>query len=351
MNSVFYLILLIAISVSVVFWPEIKRAIVGRARTGDGRMSFGQDKKINVTFYGISTILFDDGRTQVMIDGFFSRPSLFKLFFGFSSNGSLLKKLKVREKLDRLAVIVAAHSHHDHAMDTAPLADCTGAKVLGSRSTANIAQGWGVCRREIIDVNKYMAEEIKFTAGPYRFGDFLVTLIPAKHSRYSSCDRVNNIANSVLGIGKRVSKPVRKGAASKIYTLDYFKEGVTYSIYLQHEAKSFLIHASAGLPEFPLNKYKADVVFLGVGGLKPDPNKANGFLDAYLKDVAMAVSAKLVIPIHWDTFTGPAGGRLFTELLFQADLDSIVQRMQEIFDKRLGKETVEVKVLKPKPVT
>ena len=31
---------------------------------------------VTVTWFGVTTLLFDDGETQVLIDGFFSRPSL-----------------------------------------------------------------------------------------------------------------------------------------------------------------------------------------------------------------------------------------------------------------------------------
>ncbi|MEW9150909.1 hypothetical protein AB2762_12555 [Acinetobacter indicus] len=35
-----------------------------------------------VKFFGVSTLLFDDGQQQRSIDGFFSRPSLSQLMFG-----------------------------------------------------------------------------------------------------------------------------------------------------------------------------------------------------------------------------------------------------------------------------
>lgn len=35
-----------------------------------------KDGAVKVTFLGTTTLLFDDGETQLMIDGFFTRPSL-----------------------------------------------------------------------------------------------------------------------------------------------------------------------------------------------------------------------------------------------------------------------------------
>ena len=37
--------------------------------------------EVKVTFLGTSSLLFDDGNTQLMIDGFISRPSLTKILF------------------------------------------------------------------------------------------------------------------------------------------------------------------------------------------------------------------------------------------------------------------------------
>ena len=33
------------------------------------------ETRLTITWYGVATLLFDDGETQVLIDGFFSRPS------------------------------------------------------------------------------------------------------------------------------------------------------------------------------------------------------------------------------------------------------------------------------------
>ena len=36
-------------------------------------------ESIKVTWFGVTTLLIDDGTTQILIDGFFSRPSLMDL--------------------------------------------------------------------------------------------------------------------------------------------------------------------------------------------------------------------------------------------------------------------------------
>src|SRR5215204_1438661 len=41
-----------------------------------------RDGTVRVTFLGVATLLFDDGETQLMTDGFFSRPSLIQVARG-----------------------------------------------------------------------------------------------------------------------------------------------------------------------------------------------------------------------------------------------------------------------------
>ena len=51
-----------------------------------------QVKGLNVTFLGTSTLLFRDGQHSVLIDGFFSRPSLWQLLsFSISSDRDTVK--------------------------------------------------------------------------------------------------------------------------------------------------------------------------------------------------------------------------------------------------------------------
>ena len=49
---------------------------------------------LNVRFFGVSTLLFDNGEEQILIDGFFSRPSLWQVLSSkVSSNSRLLQKI------------------------------------------------------------------------------------------------------------------------------------------------------------------------------------------------------------------------------------------------------------------
>jgi glyoxylase-like metal-dependent hydrolase (beta-lactamase superfamily II) len=63
-----------------------------------------------------------------MTDGFFSRPSLARVLFGtVKPNEQRICEALQRAHLTRVAAIFVGHSHYDHAMDTAIVAERTGA--------------------------------------------------------------------------------------------------------------------------------------------------------------------------------------------------------------------------------
>ena len=121
---------------------------------------------VTVTWYGVTTLLFDDGDTKLLIDGFFSRPTS----FGDPTAPDLpqIRRLIATAGLESLAVVTPIHSHFDHAMDLGVVAKLTGATVVGSETTANIARGAGVPEAQI---------EVVERTGRFDFGAFTLTLI------------------------------------------------------------------------------------------------------------------------------------------------------------------------------
>lgn len=258
---------------------------------------------LTVRYWGVSTLVLSDGETTIMTDGFFTRPSLFKSLFGklqpdLQKISEALKKLQVKN----LAVIIPLHSHHDHAMDAPEVARKTGAQFLGSESSANIARGWG------LDNNKI---SIAAPNQPYHFGAFTLYLIPSNHAP------IADGLSKRLGLGEKITEPVSFPAK-----LSAFKEGITYSLVVEHPLGNVLIHASAGMPDQALSTYRTDVVFLGIGNLG---KQGAEFQKNYFRKTVYAVGAKKVIPIHWDDFTLPVGDSLTPFNSLVGDFDGTMQ--------------------------
>ncbi len=236
---------------------------------------------VSVTWYGVTTLLFDDGETKLLIDGFFSRP----LFEGLESiadpDTAQIARMVETEGLRGLAMITAVHSHFDHAMDVGEVALATGATVFGSESTANVARGAGV------DESRIMVVEDRRTE---RYGDFAVTLIRSAHLP------MENGGPPIPGtIDTPLVPPAPIGA---------WKEGGSYSVVVEHPAGTAVVQGSAGYVAGGLDGVAADVVYLGIGGVSiPGKDHAR----TYVEEIVGATGAGCARPVHWDDFNRPFG--------------------------------------------
>ena len=59
------------------------------------------------------------------------------------SDSRIIDWCPTRAKVNRLAAVIPVHTHYDHALDTAAVAERTGAAIIGGESAANIARGHG----------------------------------------------------------------------------------------------------------------------------------------------------------------------------------------------------------------
>ena len=130
---------------------------------------------VTVTWLGVTTLLFDDGETQILIDGFFSRPSLGDIIFDrpVANDAAIINYALNEYGMRRLAAIIPTHSHFDHAMDVGSIANRSSASILGSASTIAIARGAGVPEDQITLVSD---------GEHYTFGRFDITLLLSTHA-------------------------------------------------------------------------------------------------------------------------------------------------------------------------
>ena len=81
--------------------------------------------------------------------------------------------------------------------------------------------------------------------------------------------------------------------------------GVPHALHVVHPRGSFLVQGSAGFVEGGFEGIQVDTVFLGVGGLG---TQTDDYRETYWRETVERVSARRVIPIHWDSLTGPIEG-------------------------------------------
>ena len=86
---------------------------------------------LHVTFFGVSTLLFDDGETAILTDGFFSRPGYIRQFVSMfapvlAPDRQAIDRSLQRAGIEHLAAVIATHSHADHVMDAPEVVRRTG---------------------------------------------------------------------------------------------------------------------------------------------------------------------------------------------------------------------------------
>jgi L-ascorbate metabolism protein UlaG (beta-lactamase superfamily) len=232
---------------------------------------------LSVTFLGVSTLLIDDHESPVMIDGFFSRPSLFSVAARkLNPNRDRVAACLDRAGVTSLAAVLPVHSHFDHVMDSALVADMTSAQLVGGESTANVGRGHGLPTEQV---------SVVAPRTPRAYGNWTIT-----HTVSAHCppDRYPGTIDTPL-------VPPAKANA--------YKCGEAWSIHLTHTSgSSLLVQGSAGFVPGALAGTHADVVYLGIGQLGIHDES---FIQDYWREIVTTVGARRVVLTHWDDFFRP----------------------------------------------
>jgi L-ascorbate metabolism protein UlaG (beta-lactamase superfamily) len=247
-------------------------------------------QQLKVTFLGTSTLYFNDGKTGILIDGFFTRPgNLLQMAFGsIQSDHALVKNYLDRLGIKTLAAIPVFHSHYDHALDSAEIARLTGATLIGSESTAEIARGANLPAAQMRVTQPYQS---------HQFGDFTITMIPSKHVPLPGLI-------TMTGMMGDITAPLHQPAS-----LFAFAEGETYAIHIAHPLGNSMLHSGAFYPgelttlvppSAADQKYPVDTLFQCTPGLqKLDPEVQA----QYYQEIVVNTGVKRIVPVHWDDFT------------------------------------------------
>ena len=235
------------------------------------------DGQLSVTFLGVATLLVDDGSSALLTDGFFSRPGLLDVGLRkIAPDPSLIGACLVRAGIAQLEAVIPVHTHFDHALDSAVVAERTGATLVGGSSAAQIGAGHGLASERIRMVEP---------GQPMTFGTFEITMIESEHC---PPDRFPGVIDEPL-------KPPARAA-------DY-RCGEAWSILVQHTSgRNMLIQGSAGYIQGALAGQQVDVAYLGVGQLGIQGEE---YIEAYWRETVTAVGARRAVLIHWDDFFRP----------------------------------------------
>ena len=264
---------------------------------------------VTVTWLGVTTLLFDDGTTQILIDGYFSRPSISDVLLRrpVTNDAATINYALHEFDIRRLAAIIPVHSHFDHAMDIGAIAKRTSASIIGSESTANIALGTGVPEDQIVIAEREQS---------YEFGEFKVRLLPSRHAP----------------IGWRGNAPLPGTIDEPLAApqpISAWREGGSYSIVIEHPQGTTVVQGSAGFVQGGLDGVSADNVMLGIGGLT---TLDADYAEQYWQETVTLTGANKVYPIHFDDLVKPFG-EISASPKFLGNLDKAAQWLDEFRNK------------------
>ncbi|MFI1533252.1 MBL fold metallo-hydrolase [Streptomyces anandii] len=234
----------------------------------DGRAS------VRSTFFGTSSVHVTDGMSGILVDGFFSRPSLLRIALGrpIAPDGGRIRDTLSRGGIESLDALFVAHSHYDHVMDSPEIVKGVGGVLFGSKSTVNVGRGAGLGEQEMRPISD---------GDKYAFGDFTVQVLEGVHSpgdRYPGS----------------IDEPLVPPAKASAY-----RTGSCYSFLVGHPTGTMLVHPSANFVPNKFQGLDVDVLYLGIGALGVQSAQ---FQDDYWHHTVEAARPDLIIPVHWDDF-------------------------------------------------
>ena len=256
---------------------------------------------IRVTSLGTTTMLVDDGDTQILMDAFITSTGLTQAFLRrpVSTDTALVDRALDRVGAERVAAIFVTHSHHDHAFDLAHIALRTGAHVYGSASALNVARGGGVPESQLHTVD---------LDSPVTVGAFTITSIRSKHSPHP-----------IGGAGTPITQPLTQPVDVFAY-----EEGGTYDYLLHHRSSRILVKSSANWEPNALDGVTADALILAVAGLG---KATQDFADEFFRHTIDSVDPAVIVPSHWNDFFAPAISPLPFNRMIVDNTDTAFRRL------------------------
>lgn len=270
------------------------------------------DSSVMVTFFGVSTLLIDDGETQLLIDGFFSHKTLMTcLFEEVESDTALISKFIDDYNIDRLQGIFVTHSHFDHGFDAGHVAKLTGAPLYGSSSTLNIGRGADVVEDQLRLYEPNVDMQI---------GNFTVRVVPSLHSPGGT-------------FPGEIIEPLRQPVKWDAYT-----EGGSFDFLITYGGKKMYIKPSPNYINGALDSLDVDLLFLGIATVT---KQGDEFADNFYNENVKVLEPSILIPIHWDNFFEPISANLAMLPKFTCDAEDDF----DYFIRRTKADGIEFKIL------
>jgi L-ascorbate metabolism protein UlaG (beta-lactamase superfamily) len=235
---------------------------------------------LDLKWLGTAGWQLSNGRTVVLVDPFVSRKVLphstasWEEWTDAASAGADATLTPdahaIDARIEKAHLILVTHSHPDHLLDAPAIARKTGAVIVGSESTANVARANGVAPSHIVTVRG--GEDLAFEGVSVR-------VVPSLHSW---------LARSYFD-GRTIPRGIKAPLRAKDYV-----EGGTFAYLVRLDGHSIYINGTMNFIERELEGLAPDIAIVGAGA----PRRR---VPAYTLRLLRALDyPTLVLPNHVD---------------------------------------------------
>lgn len=248
--------------------------------------------KISLTHYGSAAWSITDGDKTFLLDPYLSRIRFQGRKYGPTDateipddprpvikfdEGPVVNTEVVDRHLPKVDMIMLSHSHFNHCMDTPYIARNTGAVIIGTESTMNVALNGGVPEEQTLAVKG---------GEDFAFDTFSLRVIPSLHSALS-CKLYRD-----FGTVPRKDDPL---------TLDEYVEGGTLAYLLRVAGHEILLFGSMNFIEREIDGLRPDIALIASAPPRLE-------IEDYTARIMRCLGKPpLVIATHWDDQGLPYG--------------------------------------------
>ncbi len=263
---------------------------------------------ITLTYSGVNGWQITNGKVVILIDPYFTRAKYPSPNDDVSPddrrplvNGNSIVESDtavIDAHITKADFIFLTHTHPDHSLDMPYIARKTGARVIGTESTANVARAEGVPESQIQVVKG--GEELNFEG-------FSVRIVPSIHGIFRR-PQPGQAAPVPPLVPANLHSPLRFGQHVEGGTLAYL-----FTISGHH----IIDFGSMNYIESALADLRPDIALLGA---MPERNNIENYIPRLMRVLG---NPPIVIPTHWDRFNVP----------YSVSQEPAVRRLQSFLDE------------------
>jgi len=253
--------------------------------------ALGWGAPVHLTYLGTAGWQITDGKTVILVDPYFTRPKMNTPNDAPAPDDPrpLVTRNSIvepdREVIDahisRADFILITHGHPDHALDMPYIARKTGATVIGTESTANLARASGV---DAAKVRPVKGGEVLDLPG------FQLRVIASLHGIFSRPRE---------GASPPGPPPQFPANARPPFPLGQFAEGGTLAYQIAIAGHRIVLFGSMNYIEKEVDGLRPDIALIGA---MPERNNIDDYTPRLMRALGYP---PVVLPTHWDRFNVP----------------------------------------------